>query len=332
MAALVTYKASASSSRLTENGYETDEVYQVSGVSSRDEALEAEGLPRMYDSHPKFGAAVVKDISASGGRTLWEVRVTYGNPSSTGSGDVVSNPLKAKMRISARIGLESESTDIDAAGNPLRDIIGNLFEPKMQVELPVIHLEALRNEKTWPILKALHYTGAVNEDDLRIGSLKIPAGFMRCTGINPASDFTEDSRYVPIAYAFEIKPPMAQNGSDAEIGKNPFQWTVAHASARGFATPSGSGAVRGIFVEPDKTYPEDALKATPTGKIPIDSNGKPIGEYSTVKVRVGQTLYTPSGPSFTTPDLWIASRTAQNGQFISTYRRTRIIPFKDIFA
>lgn len=207
--ALVTKQFRSSLAR-TIDGWEATDYFQVSGVSSREEAIEAAGVPQVGDSHPFNSFLTCGSVQASDGPSIYQVVAAYSTLFSelpTPAGD----PLAEKPQIVYRQQVEYLESDRDINYNPILNTAGDIIVPAGQYPIIVERISIAQNEPFYDRAKAFEYIDAVNEDVVTFLGATFPAGTMRCIGIAPSEPFTADADYLTIVYDFEVRNNPAEN-------------------------------------------------------------------------------------------------------------------------
>lgn len=265
MAVEVTQRWSSRPLTRTPDGYEADLVWDVTGVSTQQEALGAPGIPTLDTSHPASSSLLCQSVTADTpqGPSVWEVRARYATPpSGTWGGNGTENPLQAPTRVRWRFGNLVERIGRDRNGKPIVNSANTAFANPLTKPFSVLMLTVLRNEPFFDIQKSLTYRNKVNSDQFAIpGAGQVDIGQCMCLDIAPTGEIPITSPappYIEIAYEFEFRD-----------GKFPFQPREVDQGQVGyFSDPDNSNAItRGNFTN---RYGEVL-----TSDVFLDGTGKP---------------------------------------------------------
>lgn len=267
--ALVTrpYRSSLSKSK---DGWTAVNVYEVSGVSSREEALEAAGVPQIGDSHEFQSIMKCSDVDATGGPTLWIVSARYSVPPTGDWTLAPGDPLDEPAVIAYTRTIEYIDADRDINGNAVKNLAGDVFRVTPTQPITIERISVFRNEPFYDRPKANLFSNTVNDSDVTFLGASFAKDSMLCLGIAPSEDFTTEATYLPIRYDFE-----ARNYPDI----HPHQKWERNVGAVGWfrvsgdTDPNGPLDRRGRFINGD---------GEPTGEIDLKRDGTPYD--TTVKV------------------------------------------------
>jgi hypothetical protein len=207
--ALVTKQFRSSLAR-TIDGWEATDYFQVSGVSSREEAIESAGVPQIGDSHPFNSFLTCGNVQCSEGPSIYQVVAVYSTLFSQ-LPDPTGDPLSQEPQIVYRQQVEYLEADRDIDYNPILNTAGDVLSPAGQYPIIVERISIARNEPFYDRARAFEYIDAVNGDAVTFLGATFPAGTLRCLGIAPSEAFTTDAEYLTIVYDFEARNNPASN-------------------------------------------------------------------------------------------------------------------------
>jgi hypothetical protein len=182
------------------------------------------------------------------------------------------NPLDAPPIISWSISEYDEPTDADVDGNPLTNSAGDVFTG-LSKGFYTTTLTLTRNESTFDINHALAFSGAVNSDQFQVpgpsGSTYTVAPLLAiCRGIAPASTYTEDSEYVPVAYVIDIR--LAATPLESAGDASPWDWRILDQGLNGRFTTSTAANQIGRIINRNGEIVEMPVRFNGDG-VPIDN-------------------------------------------------------------
>lgn len=254
--AVVTQKWSNRPLAKTPDGYEAELVWEVTGVSTQQEAIAAVGVA-INTSHPASSSLRCNYISADTprGPMLWEVRARF----ATGTFGDNTAPLSQPMRLRWRPGNITEPIGKDRVGKPILNSANTAFATNFTKPYSTLYLTVHRNEPFYNIQKALTYRNRVNKDQFNVlNAGTVEPGQCMCLDIYPTHDYPAIGTvsHVEVAYEFEFRD-----------GKHPFQPRGVDQGPTGYY--SDGGTVRpGNFTDGDGT--------TLVTDVMLDGTGKPI--------------------------------------------------------
>lgn len=173
-------------------------------------------------SHPFDNRLIgsAPSVSYSGPRLL---SVSYPYVRNTGGGSTPpqeQNPLDEPAIIRTTFNIVVEPAERDAAGNPLVNSVGDLFEGATR-EIVETVFRISRNQSTYDINHALAYTGTVNDAPFQLPGgnrvrYTIPRGWARCLSILP-DEFREGDDYVTVTYEIAIRTPLTAFEASGQV-------------------------------------------------------------------------------------------------------------------
>lgn len=270
---LVTKQFRSSLTR-TLTGWEATDYYQVSGVSSKEEALQTDGVPSIGDSHPFNGALRCNGVSSDNGPSIYSVVASY----TTDFGNFTvapADPLLQEPQIVYRQQVDYLEADRDINYNPILNTAGDVLSPAGQYPVIVERISIARNEPFFDRAKAFQYIDAVNSDQVTFLGATFPAGTLRCIGIAPSESFAPSATYLTIVYDFE-----SRNNPET----NPHQLWVRMSGRAGWYDDSGE-IKRGPFCYDSGDYV--------TTDVLLKRDGTPYDTTIGVLAQDGETVALP---------------------------------------
>lgn len=242
-------------------------TFDVAGVTDAQAAALASGspygsIPRIGEQHPRTSSMAVRSIDPERtGFSLFKVTVNYG----VGTFDNQEDPLLKKPRIKWGIGSESLPVDHDADGNPLLNSALDAFDPPLSTEFTTIFLSITRNEPYFDVQKALTFSNRININPFNIKGAGIVApGQILCRSIQPAGEYIEGVRFVPIVYDFELRSGLKLDSDGLWDG---FKYRILDQGLRAFYSKTEKGR---IYDADQRTAP---TKSPVTTDVRLDGKG-----------------------------------------------------------
>jgi hypothetical protein len=290
-----------------EDAVNTPEIPKVGATSLLNRFLEVQD-----------GGITVRKVSFQTYRVSVEFRkldtsVNFLPGGSGNSGDPLSEPALVDWKI----GITSEQVDIDADGNPLVNAVGDAIQPPPTQDFYTMHLQVSRNESVYNLIKAGQFMNRVNSNEVVLfgsfGKIVVPARCFLCKTIVPTAAYRVDAKYINVGYAFELR--MDQWGSV----RDSFDWRFLNQGTRGYyADPTTSAPKMGHFYAGSERV-SDA--------IPLQPNGKPISDFSSVKVTQGAHSpgiypYSIKGATF--------EKAGQSNAYFIRYKKHKEVDFRGL--
>lgn len=194
-------------------GVSAREVFNVSGVTSRRDALNANGppygaVPRYLNSHPEdttlLASAPVATTMTPG--VMYRVEVNYA-PLGLTLGIAPPNPLNEPPKFSWASEEESEQIDIDLFGNPLITSNGDSIDPPAEITVTSRIIRVTRWLNQYDVGEADQFEWTTNDDPVSIPlcSGQIPEGCMLCRSIMPLGEYDHRATAILVQYLFAVR-------------------------------------------------------------------------------------------------------------------------------
>lgn len=163
-------------------------------------------VPALYSSHPYNSRLFVRRKNVNPvGPFHFRVNVYYSSRPVTPAGDSefdpFANPLEKPWEVDWGFVETNELIDRDVHGNPLRNSIGETFDPPITRPFSDLLLTIRRNEGDFNYLRAADYKDAVNADTF----YGFGPGCVRCVKYSGRRAFTGVMFYWQVTYAFQIR-------------------------------------------------------------------------------------------------------------------------------
>jgi hypothetical protein len=180
-------------------------VFEVTGVASKAAAVAA--CPcGAGATFPEDDSLTADDptVSTPRGLDLYRVEFNFKPGDSPTGGE--PDPLKQPPLIQWTPGNSNEAIARDAHGNPYLNAAGQQFSQFPTADILELTLTITRNERTFPLGKALKYSNGTNNADWTILNLwKVEKGQAKCFPITQAGQFPLHSRYVTVNYVIGLR-------------------------------------------------------------------------------------------------------------------------------
>lgn len=266
-------------------------VFEVLGAATAREAIGANGVPGRGSWHPEDRLLIAKQPNAQrkspngadGAGGYWHVRVAYVlAESDEGKENENEDPLAKPATYRWRLGLQGEQFDRDIEGNPIVNSAREPFSTPPTADVMTLTLTVERNERAFNLNKAFFFHNAVNSDVWVVpgtGGQTVQPGQARCLSIQPTSEYSRESAYVPIAYEIEFQA-------------DGFDIRILNQGPRA-ATGNANGASRIL----------DSSQEPVTTDVLLNARGQPLKEGYTVDGSAFSYLDPPAGAEIEeTPD------------------------------
>ena len=295
-------------------------TFDVAGVTDAQAAALASGspygsIPRIGEQHPRTSSMAVRSIDPERtGFSLFKVTANYG----VGTFDNQEDPLLKKPHIKWGIGSESLPVDHDADGNPLLNSALDAFDPPLSTEFTTIFLSITRNEPYFDVQKALTYSNRININPFNIKGAGIVApGQILCRSIQPAGEYIEGTRFVPIVYDFELRSGLKLDSDGLWDG---FKYRILDQGLRAlYDLKKGPGRI----YDPDQ---KDHSKGAPT---PVTSDVRLDGYGGTYSDDYTVTADLLSSVSASAPPTGAIVELSDKAVFLK-YKRIKTIDFSGL--
>lgn len=180
-------------------------IFQVSGVSSKDDAIEALAAStfavQVGTLHPDNPILVCTQIACDDSLTLRKLTATYAV-----SFAQATNPLNALVRYRWKPGVRMERSDYDYYGNAKLNSAGVPFDPPSQRPRGMLFLTAIRNEPFYDVQRAVSIQNTTNSQSITIpGAGLVYPGQMFCHSMECVQDVFQGIPYVTVNYNFELR-------------------------------------------------------------------------------------------------------------------------------
>ena len=191
-------------------------IWDVIDADNERNAIEAAGIARLGDSHPRYSALRVRDIS---GRqvapTTFEVTASYddndsaGRQSSSSSSDQqdsASDKLSRLLRIRWTPLISEEEIDSDIDGNPLVNSAGETFQNPVTETFAYIQLYAVRWEREYDVQFALDMINSTNINTFAVERKAVIRPYQgKIIDISPSQEYEIGQQPLLIRYQFEFR-------------------------------------------------------------------------------------------------------------------------------
>lgn len=163
-------------------------------------------VPQLYSPHPHKSQLFVRNKRVEPqGPFHFQVYVYYTtqqiSPAGESQSDPFADPLAKPWEVEWGFVATNEPIDRDIHGNPIRNSIGETFDPPIMREFSDLLLTIRRNEADFNYARAADYKDAVN-DDFFYG---FAPGCVRCVNYSGRRAFTGVIFYWQVTYAFHIR-------------------------------------------------------------------------------------------------------------------------------
>lgn len=202
MAILVTRRWSDRSLSMGKEQWNASESYDVTGVDSQYDALNAPGIPQDGESNEANGRLKVTSRECTNiGPALYRVTVTYSMEAPEELEQEDGN-----LTVWTEDGNETVPVDRDIDGNPIFNSASDPPEqlPTRDTATQVICLK--RDEPFFNNQQALVMRNTVNDADFMVAGLVVPKGRGRLISYGIAEPFTLDDEVVTIIYRIMVRP------------------------------------------------------------------------------------------------------------------------------
>lgn len=166
-------------------------------------ALTAAGLPGLFDPHPTYPTALVKDLSprlSAESPWCWYVEVLYST--STGEQDRVNiNPLLRPPDVEWTWNKQQIAVLYDKIGTAVANSVGDAFDPALTRDDTRGVLTIGQNEVVYDPVRAMLYQDAVNSDAF----FGLPPLSFKCQSIAGKAAYENGVAYVRVTYVFEYR-------------------------------------------------------------------------------------------------------------------------------
>lgn len=247
--------------------------FDVTGVSSENAAIAADGIPQRNELHPQAGTRQVLVRSHRArrrGPSLYRVTVEYAEPQfSSRHEEEYEDPLLKPPRLMyVDINREIE-IDSDKDGNPIVNSAREAFRNRATDYVTEFNLEVRVNEPFFDPILANELRLSVNETPLNIEGIQIANALeARLMRMRPDGEHELNSDYVTVLYEWNIRPRIF-----APEGVSPHAIRVKDQGMMGAATDGASGFKLVHIYDTD----EDDNPADPvTDDVPLDGAGAPL--------------------------------------------------------
>ena len=167
-------------------------------------AASADGVPRMFSSHPgSRWLYVMRKGVREKGPFLFIVTCYYDGITGTAAGgdEGPIDPLTIPPQWSWSFSMSNERIDRDIDDNAITNSAGQSFDPPISQEVPQLVARVVWNLPVYNALFAAEYVGAVNSDVWGVFS----AGMVLCTQLSGDQVHTPFLSYWKVSYEFQIR-------------------------------------------------------------------------------------------------------------------------------
>lgn len=182
-------------------------VWEVDGVTSEDEAINAVPEAAEGAAHPRNNSLIVSTAAAEEPRKgLWEVTAQYAwRPPVGGPGGPPTGPILGKPRFSFVERSISAAFDIDDDGNTVCNSAKDAVNPPDEKELTVFDYTVVIDELFYDAEFARPFFNTVNEDVLVTPFGSFPPLSAQCKTIIPAEVWIPGMQKIKVAYKLEVR-------------------------------------------------------------------------------------------------------------------------------
>ena len=288
MSILVTESWSATSSGKTATGWNAKRVFQVSGVTSAQDAeAEIRVIAPVNSTHPSNGLLLCAGYQTTGeGPQCWKTTVTYAwTPS--GAFDDPASPLNDPVRFKWKFGSVTLQVDRDYQNNAIVNSAGDPFDSPVTQHFGTLFLTVRRNEPFFNVQTALSYQNYTNSAPFNpFGAGIVAPGQSRCVSVECDDELTTRQLFATVLYTFEFRA----DGFTARI--------VDQGMRALFVPNGGSGTTAGAVYDNAGNRLTHPVLLDGKGK-PLDSNvyvGIPGGAGVDGTTPTGATVEAIAGP------------------------------------
>jgi hypothetical protein len=254
------------------------EVYKVSGTEyrTRDDALQAEGIPQYNSSYERNATALCRDRDAQGSVALWTVTVVFAVPDTGTWTTVPDDPTKTPWRARIVPITDRETSDVTSDNKPVRNSAGDKFEPEpidQYIRAMMFEVRGYFKSPDAYLEKVAKFLHTVNKDPFVLkpnagagGSYTIEVGRMKVVSIEAEEYELGTTKPIAGMFRLEWRPSFPAVGQPPR--RHPFQKRVRNQGTNAWYRDTTSGDTRKAEIY---DYNADKTKARPSAT-PTDLN------------------------------------------------------------